>query len=56
MADIVTPYVKDKDGKLLPVGVIYDKDGNDITAHYQKDTGLCLSKDSEGYVIVVENK
>lgn len=54
MADLVTPYIKEEDGTLVPVAAIYDKNGNDITSYYQAKTGLSLSKDSEGYTVVVE--
>lgn len=55
MAEIIyTPYIKDEDGNLLPVAAIYDKNGNDITTQYQTKTGIALSKDSEGYIVINE--
>lgn len=53
MADaIVVAYVKDSDGNLVPVAAIYDKDGNEISTHYAKNTGISLKNDDEGYIVV----
>lgn len=52
---LIVPYIKDKDGNLLPVAAIYDKDGNDITQRYQVKTGLSIGKDSDGYIVVNED-
>ncbi len=51
---LTVPYIKDENGNLLPIAAIYDKDGNDITQHYQAKTGFSISKDSAGYIVVNE--
>lgn len=53
MADeIVAGYVKDSEGNLIPIAAIYDKDGNEISSHYAKNTGISLKSDSDGYIVV----
>ncbi len=55
MADKVLAYVLDEDGKtLLPVAVIYDKNGNDIAETYALKSdlgGITFSYDDEGYIV-----
>ena len=57
MADqnLVVAYVKEEDGSLVPVAAIYDKDGHEITAHYQAKTSVALAKDADGYTIIQED-
>ena len=53
MADTrVAGYVKDSDGNLIPIAAIYDKDGNEISSYYAKNTGISLDSDNEGYIVV----
>lgn len=52
MSEKVAPYIKDKDGSLLPVVAIYDKDGNDITKTYakkQNESEVRIYRDSNGF-------
>lgn len=49
---VFEPYIKDEKGELVPVVAVYDKDGHEITAHYQPKTGLSLKKDSDGFIVV----
>lgn len=53
MADnIVAAYIKDSEGNLIPVAALYDKNGNEISSYYAKNTGIQLTSDSDGYIVV----
>lgn len=53
MADnYVAGYVKDTDGNLIPIAAIYDKDGNEISSYYAKNTGISWKTDDDGYIVV----
>lgn len=61
MPDKILGYVKDGDGVLCPIASLYDGEGNEISTTYAKKSevsipAITLDKDSEGYLIIVDNK
>lgn len=61
MADKILGYVKDGDGVLCPIAVLYDGEGNEISKTYAKKSeveipAVRLDKDSEGYLVIIDKK